>query len=134
METSVRQRVSPGGTAPNFIVFWNVINSIRRSFALPKSERVADQAWRCRSLATARLRQVLSGSSSRLPALPRLVAFAGGQQPPVLRQPSLKPDSGLSSCDACRHTSTEPVRVAECLNLGSRGSGRVRGFFARAGL
>jgi hypothetical protein len=57
-----------------------------------------------------------SGSdSSRLLALPRLVAFAGGRQPPVLQQPSLKPDSGLSGCNACRHTLTEPVRTVESL-------------------
>src|SRR5215510_11136630 len=48
-------------------------------------------------------------------ALPRLVACAGGRQPPILRQLSLKPDSGLSGCDACRYTLTEPVRTVEYL-------------------
>jgi len=56
-----------------------------------------------------------ASDSSRLLALPRLVACAGGQQPPILRQLSLKPDSGLSGCDAYRHTSTEPVRTVEGL-------------------
>jgi len=56
-----------------------------------------------------------ASDSTRLLDLPRLGACAGGRQPPILRQLSLKPDSGLSGCDAYRHTSTEPVQAVECL-------------------